>query len=93
MAYTVIIERSALRDLKRLPDQIRTRVHEHILAVADNPRPQGVEKLSGSDCSYRVRVGDCRILYEIHDEVLHVVVVKIGHRRDVYLTNTLLEFD
>jgi mRNA interferase RelE/StbE len=84
VAYTVIVERSAVRDLKRLPDQIRTRVDEHILALAANPRPQGVEKLSGSDCSYRLRVGDYRVLYEIHDEILHVLVVKIGHRREVY---------
>ena len=80
----VIIERSALRDLKGLPNPIRTRVDEHIRALAGNPRPQGVEKLSGSDYSYRIRVGDYRILYEVHDEVLHILVVKIGHRREVY---------
>ena len=84
MAYTVIVERGALRDLKRLPAQIRTRIDERILALATNPRPQGVEKLSGSDCSYRLRIGDYRILYEIHDQILHVLVVKIGHRREVY---------
>ena len=84
MTYTVIIERSALRDLKRLPAQVRRRTDEHILALADNPRPHGVEKLSGSDCSYRIRVGDYRILYEIHDDILHVLIVKVGHRREVY---------
>lgn len=84
MAYTVVIERSALRDLKRLPELIRTRIDGHILALAENPRPQGVEKLSGSEHSYRLRVGDYRILYEIHDQILHVLVVKIGHRREVY---------
>ncbi len=84
MAYTVIVERGALRDLKRLPAQIRTRVDERILALATKPRPQGVEKLSGSDCSYRLRIGDYRILYEIHDQILHILVVKIGHRREVY---------
>ena len=84
MTYSVTIERSALRELKRLPDQIRARIDGHIQALALNPRPQGVEKLSGSDCSYRLRVGDYRILYEIDDEILHVLVVKIGHRREVY---------
>lgn len=84
MAYRVIIERGALRDLKRLPHATRHRIDEHVHALADNPRPPGVEKLTGSDCSYRIRVGRYRILYEIHDEILHVLVVKIGHRRDVY---------
>ena len=84
MAYTVLVERSALRALKRLPERIRARIDEHILALAANPRPQGVEKLSGSDCSYRLRVGDYRVLYEIHDEILHVLVVKVAHRREVY---------
>ena len=64
MAYTVIIEHSALRDLKRLPAEVRRRIDERILGLAGNPRPQGVEKLSGSDCSYRLRVGDYRLLYE-----------------------------
>lgn len=84
MAHRVTIERSALRDLKRVPLHVRDRIDKHIQALADNPRPQGVEKLSGSDCSYRIRVGGYRILYEVHDETLHVLVVKIGHRRDVY---------
>ena len=84
MAYSVTIERGALRDLKRLPEAMRVRVDEHIADLAANPRPPGVEKLSGSDCSCRLRVGDYRILYEIHDQVLHVLVVKAGHRRDVY---------
>ncbi len=84
MAYSVTIERGALRDLKRLPEDIRGRIDEHIMALSGNPRPQGVEKLSGSECSYRLRVGNYRILYEIHDQVLRVLVVKVGHRRDKY---------
>ena len=54
------------------------------MALEVNPRPHGVEKLTGSDCSCRLRIGQYRVLYEIHDEVLHVLVVKIGHRREVY---------
>ena len=84
MAYTVIVERSALRDLKRLPPQVLSRVDKHLLALAQDPRPPGVEKLSGSTLSYRLRVGDYRILYEIHDEILHVLVIKVAHRREVY---------
>jgi mRNA interferase RelE/StbE len=84
VAHTVIIERSALRDLKNVPHPVRERIDRHIQALAVAPRPQGVEKLAGSDCSYRIRVGDYRILYEIHDERLHVLVVKVGHRREAY---------
>lgn len=54
-----------------------------IQALAENPRPLGAEKLSGLE-RYRVRQGDYRVLYEIHDHVLLIVVVKIGNRRDVY---------
>ena len=52
--------------------------------LADNPRPRGVEKLEGRENRYRIRVGDYRVIYEIHDEVLLVLVVRIGHRREVY---------
>lgn len=55
-----------------------------IKALAEQPRGPGVEKLVGLDDTYRVRVGDYRILYEIDDGVLLILVVRIGHRRDVY---------
>jgi len=87
VAYSVIIERAALRVLKGLPLHLRTRIDMRLSALAENPRPQGAEKLSGSDCSYRIRVGDYRVLYEIHDQVLRVLVIKIGHRREVYRTS------
>ena len=53
-------------------------------ALAANPRPKGVKKLSGPDDLYRIRVGDYRIVYQIHDDRLIVLVVRIGHRKDVY---------
>ena len=53
-------------------------------ALKDNPRPFGSEKLSGVEETYRIRVGDYRILYEVHDDVLLVLVVEVGHRREVY---------
>ena len=52
--------------------------------LAANPRPPGVEKLAGPDDFYRIRVGDYRIIYQIQDDVLMILVVKIGHRREVY---------
>lgn len=56
-------------------------------ALGENPRPEGVTKLAGTDDLWRVRVGDFRVVYMIADDVLVVTVVRIGHRRDVYRAN------
>jgi len=69
--------------LEALPKADRLRVVERITTLAENPRPMGCEKLSGGE-KYRMRQGVYRILYEIHDDMVTVVVVKIGHRREVY---------
>lgn len=83
--YRIEITRSAAKELERLPPKDRLRVATRIQALAADPRPPGAEKLSGQD-RYRVRQGDFRILYEIFDTLILVVVVKIGNRRDVYRT-------
>ena len=83
--YTVTILPAALRVLRSLPRNIRTRIRGEIDSLADNPRPHGVKSLQGSQKGYlRVRVGDYRIIYRIEDDRLLVVVVGIGHRREVY---------
>lgn len=75
---------SAARTLRGLAPDVRRRLAPRIEALAEQPRPPGVEKLAGADDLYRVRVGDYRIVYAIKDEVLLVLVVRVGHRRDVY---------
>jgi mRNA interferase RelE/StbE len=82
--YTIEFRPAARRDLKALPREILQRISKKIDSLADAPRPPGVEKLSGSEDSYRVRVGDYRILYEIRDEVLLVIIVRVRHRREAY---------
>ena len=82
-SYSLDIKRSAARELAGLPKQDRARIITRIQALAHEPRPAGCEKLSGQE-RYRIRQGDYRILYEIHDDGLIVMVVKIGHRREVY---------
>jgi len=82
-SYSIEIKRSAAKELAELPKQDRLRVIARIENLAHDPRPSGSEKLSGQE-RYRVRQGDYRILYEIHDHVLVVVVVRFGHRREVY---------
>ena len=82
-SYSILFTRSAAREIGNVPTKDRQRIVAKIGALADNPRPPGVEKLSGDD-KYRIRQGDYRILYEIVDEQLIVTVVRIGNRRDVY---------
>jgi mRNA interferase RelE/StbE len=82
-SYRVLIKRSASRELEGLELKDRQRVVNQIRKLADDPRPQGCEKLSGND-KYRIRQGEIRIVYGIADRDLVVTVVKIGHRRDVY---------
>ena len=84
-SYSLEIKRSAAKEMAQLPPKDRGRIVARIQALADDPRPVGAEKLSGQE-RYRVRQGDYRILYEIEDQILRIMVVKIGHRRDVYRT-------
>lgn len=82
-SYSILLTRSAARELESVPTKDRQRIVTKIRALADNPRPVGAEKLSGDD-KYRIRQGDYRILYEIVDAELIVTVVRIGNRREVY---------
>ena len=82
--YNLFIKPSAARELEAVDSaRDRLRIVERIEALAGNPRPQGVQKLSGAE-KYRIRSGDYRILYTIDDDKLAVCVVKLGHRREVY---------
>jgi len=81
--FEIVFKRSVAKDLRHLPKQNVQRILARIHALADNPRPPGAEKLSAQE-RYRVRQGIYRILYEIENDRLLVVVVKVGHRRDVY---------
>ena len=81
--YRLLIKPSAGKEIESLPKQDRRRIVAKITSLSRDPRPPGCEKLSGHD-QYRLRQGNYRILYEIQDCDLIVVVVKVGHRRDVY---------
>ena len=84
-SYRLLIKKSAAKELEAIAGKKdRERITQRILALADNPRPPGVEKLSGTSEKYRIRQGDYRILYEIQDDVLTVYVVRIGDRKEVY---------
>lgn len=76
--------RAAERDLRALPEQALKRVDASILSLARNPRPDGVKKLRGAESLYRVRVGDYRIIYEIQDRAILIVIVRVRHRGEAY---------
>lgn len=82
--YRVELTRAAERDLRGLSRDVLRRVDRKIQALANDPRPHGAKKLEGSANTYRVRVGDYRILYEIEDAAILVLVVRVGHRREIY---------
>ncbi len=82
-SFEVIFKQSVAKDLRQIPKKDVARILKRIEALRAEPRPPGVEKLPGQE-KYRIRQGVYRILYEIRNNELIVVVVKIGHRRDVY---------
>jgi len=82
--YHIELKPSARGSLAKIPQPHRQRIATKIDRLAENPRPRGVEKLAGKTPLYRVRVGDYRVIYEIQDAVLLVLVVRIGGRGDVY---------
>ncbi|QMU63846.1 MAG: type II toxin-antitoxin system mRNA interferase toxin, RelE/StbE family [Flavobacteriaceae bacterium] len=81
--YKVQIERTAQKKLAKIPAPYYTNIKTAILNLANNPRPQSCKKLKGRK-GYRIRVADYRIIYEIHDHVLIVQVIELGHRKDIY---------
>jgi mRNA interferase RelE/StbE len=82
--YKVSIKRSAVKEIEAIPQKKeRQRIIRRIGQLAEDPRPPGSKKLSGND-KYRIRQGTCRIVYSIEDNEIIVVVVKVGHRKDVY---------
>ena len=84
MPYSILLAPSAERQLKSfsVPDQ--KRLAKRMKSLQDTPCPQGVKRLTGVEDLYRIREGDYRIIYTIRDKELIILVVKIGHRREVY---------
>ena len=82
--YEVVLSPKAEKQLDELPTPLRRRITEAIEGLESKPRPHGVKKLTGAENLWRIRVGDYRIVYTIEDDRLIVLVVKIGHRREIY---------
>ena len=82
--YSIEISRTAEKQLEKLNRDDQHRVSRAILALADDPRPQGSRKLTGYDDVFRIRVGRYRVLYSVSGKKLIIIILKIGHRKDVY---------
>ena len=83
MSYRLEILRTAQKQLAQIVQSDQDRIVAAIKDLADVPRPAGCKKLSGRS-AWRIRVGRYRVIYEIHDDKLLILVVTIGHRREIY---------
>ena len=82
-SYSVLIKKSAERELRKIPKADLQRITQRIKDLASIPRPSGSEKLAGQG-SYRIRQGDYRVVYTVDDDHRLIEIIKIGHRREVY---------
>jgi mRNA interferase RelE/StbE len=83
MSYRIEVLLAAVRSIRKLPPEAKRRIQAAVELLADDPRPPAAKKLTGRP-EWRVRTGDYRILYRIQDEILLVVVVDVGHRREIH---------
>jgi mRNA interferase RelE/StbE len=84
MPYRIVFRRSARKAFLALPDAMRQRVGHAIDGLSTNPRPPGARAVQGQDNLLRIRVGDYRVIYSVRDDALVILVIRVGHRRDVY---------
>ena len=83
-SYQIEIKPSASKELEKLPGQIIPRVVAAINELVKDPYPQGVKKLTGFENTYRIRVGDYRILYNIYEDRLVIEIIRVRHRKEAY---------
>jgi mRNA interferase RelE/StbE len=85
MSYRIELIRIAVKQLTQLPPRIQIKIKNQINKLQHDPRPDGVKKLSGEDGIYRIKVAkDYRVVYQIKDDQLIVLIIKIGYRKDAY---------
>ena len=84
--YSVELKKSAAKEFKKLPKNIQEKILEAFSFLAQSPYSEllNIKKLKGADSLYRLRIGDYRIVYEVKDKVLTILIIKIGHRKDIY---------
>lgn len=83
-SYEVVWKSSARKETRKLPSDVLRRVLAAVGKLTSDPRPPGVRKLRGAERTYRLRVGDYRVVYSIYEARLVIEVVRVAHRREVY---------
>jgi len=83
-SYRIEWKQSAQRELKKLGTGVIVKILEAVEGLAENPHPRGGRKLMGTEHTYRIRVGDYRVVYAVREFTLVIEVVKVGHRKEVY---------
>ena len=83
-SYKIEWKRSAVKELEKLPRQNISRIVSAVGELSSDPFPRGVRKLTGSERTYRIRVGDYRIIYDIFESRLIVEIIRVRHRKDAY---------
>jgi mRNA interferase RelE/StbE len=84
VSYSVDFSKAARKQFKKLPLDVQERIQSKINELAIEPRPNGVKKIQGEENSYRIRVGDYRVVYDIFDDILLITVIRVKHRSQVY---------
>ena len=83
--YRVVLHREALREIRALPKEMRTQVRGVVDELRTEPRPPGASPLKGHKGAFRIRIGDYRLVYEVHATEIVVYVIGVAHRREAYL--------
>jgi mRNA interferase RelE/StbE len=81
--FRVVLSKSIQKQIDKLPRDVASRILGRLSNLEADPRPPDVKKLKGRD-AWRIRVGDYRVIYEIYDRELQIIVVRVGHRREIY---------
>jgi mRNA interferase RelE/StbE len=81
--YKIEIKKSAIKELHSIPQKDIQKIITKIKSLSSNPKPQGCTKLTNRE-DYRIRVGNYRIIYSINDDILIIIVIKLGHRKEIY---------
>jgi mRNA interferase RelE/StbE len=84
MTYEVVLSPLAIRQLRKFDPDVRRRIQAVLELLSENPRPPAATRLVGGAGEWRVRTGDYRVIYEVHEGQLLVLVLRMGHRREVY---------
>jgi mRNA interferase RelE/StbE len=84
VSYKIIWKKSAVKELKSIPKKNISQILSEVEILENNPYPHGVKKISGSDHTYRIRIGDYRVIYSILNKILTIEIIRVGHRKEVY---------